>query len=75
MKIRVCDICYKKDKKLVRAERTTTIKGLGKISVLDYCNECKDKIPKDTTKYLQFIYELEGIKLSEEQAKKMLKRG
>ncbi len=73
VKINCCDICYKKDKKVTKAESYLHVKGKRELR-LDYCLDCKKKIPKGMIEYVKFCYDLDKITLTDEQAKSMVKK-
>ena len=71
-KVLCCDIC-KKDGKLTETNKYISVRGKPDLR-LDHCPKCKSKIPQNMTKYVIFVYDLHGIKLTESEAKKMLQR-
>lgn len=71
VKINCCDICYKEGK-IREAKKYITVKGRRELRV-DYCDECKSKIPENMVEYVKFCYVLKGINLTDEEAQKMLR--
>jgi len=59
MKITVCDVCHKAGK-LTETRVYFRVKGHSDLRV-DYCPECKTKIPKPMKEYIKFAYDLHGI--------------
>jgi len=70
MKINVCDICFKKDKKLQESKYRISIRGKG-ISI-DVCEKHKHSAPKNITELLKFIYSLDGLAITNADAKRIL---
>jgi hypothetical protein len=70
MKITICDLC-KKDGKLIEAPKRMIIKHHTNLRI-DFCDNCKDKIPKDTNEFVKLRYSLDGIKLSDPEIKSVL---
>ncbi len=73
MNVRVCDVCYKKDKKLVKAPRGIRMKGRSYLN-LALCDKCIDEVPSDTKKYVKFVHSLDGIDISDEEVATILRR-
>jgi hypothetical protein len=71
VKTTVCDICYKLDKKkLTETVKYMNIKGFSELRV-DYCEGCKDRIPKKLIDYIKFVFSLDGINQTDEDIKRM----
>jgi len=68
MKLSICDLCYKLDKKLTQSTKYMRVKKHSELRI-DYCANCEAKIPKDTTEYVKLAYKINGLKLTDEQAK------
>lgn len=59
MKITVCDIC-KKDGKLTETKKYFRVKNHPEFR-LDFCLNCKDKIPKEIERYKDFVHKIRGF--------------
>ena len=55
-KIVVCDIC-KKEGKLTETTKYMSVKGQRHLK-LDFCDDCRSKIPKNMDEYKKFVMEL-----------------
>jgi hypothetical protein len=73
MKVSICDDCYHDGGKMVQSKWRGGYKGGWKV---DKCDEHKDAGPKTgIVDYIVWIYELQGIKISLDDAKLLSKRG
>jgi len=71
VKILVCDICLKQDKKFVEATRYVHIKG--KLGLrIDLCEKHIKTIPKKTIELVKLIYSLDGMNITDKEAKTIL---
>lgn len=68
-KITVCDICKSKDI-LTETNKYFKVKGRSDLR-LDYCERCRSLVPKDMVEYTKFVYSLNNIELTNEEAVKM----
>ena len=73
VKINCCDICYHNNKKLTEAKSYISMKG--KNLKIAYCKDCKSSIPKNNIEFVKFAYLLDGLKIDDDFAKKILKGG
>lgn len=75
MRIHVCDICKKLDKKITEAGWYSEVKGMPELA-LDLCEEHRHHCSKMTIKErVKFIYtDLDGITLDEETLDRLSKR-
>lgn len=65
MKITVCDVCNKQDKKIVEAERVIRVRKHANLNI-DVCNNHSEEVNKmPMPDYVRFVYKLEGITLTE----------
>lgn len=71
-KISVCDICFKEGK-LVEAKESLRVKKRKDCNV-DFCEKCIKTAPKTASELLIFAYGLDGIEITPEKAKEMVKR-
>jgi hypothetical protein len=71
MKINVCDICFRKDKKLQESKYRISIRG-GKGISIDVCEKHKHSAPKNITELLKFIYSPDGLAITDVDAKRIL---
>jgi hypothetical protein len=70
MKVNVCDVCYKSGK---LTETRTYFKVTGHKDLrVDYCPECKTKIPKPMKEYIKFAYDLHGIPVDDKFVEQMM---
>lgn len=78
MKIHVCDVCKGEDRQLVQTNRYLSVKRRPNLRI-DLCEkhmlEVSERFPKITSEYIQYVYGLRGMKLTEERAKDILKWG
>ena len=75
MKVNICDICYKNDKKLVEATSKISIKKMAYLNI-DICDKCSKSgiVPKPIKDYVKFVYKLDGLDLTDERVNLILKR-
>jgi len=75
-KITVCDVC-KKEGKITETQRRLTVKGHTDLRI-DVCDmhikQVREKYPKVTPEYVQYIYGLNNIEIELETAKAMLQK-
>jgi hypothetical protein len=59
-KVIVCDICKKEDGVLKECRTYMSVKGKPYLRI-DYCNDCRSKIPDNMTEYKRFVAVLHGL--------------
>ena len=70
-KVNVCDVC-KSEGKLMETNKYMSVKKRPNLRI-DICEEHKKILPKGMVEYVQFVYKMKGIELTEEAASNMLK--
>ena len=72
MKVDVCDICLKKNE-LILSEEQVKMEHCGQEFKINFCEKCKDRIPKGKAEFIAFYCWLCGVEVSMERVKEILR--
>lgn len=60
MNLTICDVCYRKEKKLTASTRRISIRKKSHLNI-DVCDTCRLKVPKPIREYVRFTMGLMGF--------------